>query len=136
MGPIWASAQYNIALAQESGDAAAVRAAFDRADLVVEQTFVNQRIANCQMEPRSGVASYDAQADSFTLISGNQGVHAPRMVLAESWGVPLEKSRFVGPDAGGGWGLRNNRYPEQAKSLWAARRVGRRGKGTKGRPEE
>ena len=86
--PIWPSAADNIALDQEFGDAAAVRAAFDAADLVVGQTFVNQRIANCQMEPRSGVASYDATADSYTLISGNQGVHAPRMVLAESWGVP------------------------------------------------
>ncbi len=45
----------NVALDQDFGDAAAVRAAFDAADLVVEQTFVNQRIANCQMEPRSGV---------------------------------------------------------------------------------
>ncbi len=53
---IWASAPDNIALDQEFGDAAAVRAAFDAADLVVEQTFRNQRIANAQMEPRSGVA--------------------------------------------------------------------------------
>ena len=66
--------------------------AFAKAELVVEQTFVNQRISNCQMEPRSGVGAYDKAADSYTLISGNQGVHAPRMVLAESWGVPLEKS--------------------------------------------
>ena len=28
-------------------------AAFAAADLVVEQTFRNQRIVNCQMEPRS-----------------------------------------------------------------------------------
>ena len=64
--------------------------------------------------------SYDAAADSYTLISGNQGVHAPRMVLAESFGLPLEKIRFVCPDVGGGFGLRNNLYPEQAAILWAA----------------
>ena len=29
------------------------------ADLVVEETFRNQRIVNAQMEPRSGVGSYD-----------------------------------------------------------------------------
>ena len=113
----------------------AVRAAFDAADLVVEQTFVNQRIVNCQMEPRSGVASYDAAADSYTLISGNQGVHAPRMVLAESFGLPLEKVRFVCPDVGGGFGLRNNLYPEQATILWAAKRVGRPVKWTNDRSE-
>jgi aerobic carbon-monoxide dehydrogenase large subunit len=134
--PIWpASCPDNVALDQEFGNAAAVRVAFDTADLVVEQTFVNQRIANCQMEPRSGVASYDATADSHTLISGNQGVHAPRMVLAESWGVPLEKIRFVCPDVGGGFGLRNNLYPEQASILWAARRFGRPVKWTNDRSE-
>ncbi len=133
--PIWPSAPDNVALDQEFGDAGAVRAAFDAADLVVEQTFVNQRIVNCQMEPRSGVASYDAAADSYTLISGNQGVHAPRMVLAESFGLPLEKVRFVCPDVGGGFGLRNNLYPEQATILWAAKRVGRPVKWTNDRSE-
>ena len=58
--PIWpSSAADNIALDQEFGDAAAVKAAFAAADLVVEETFRNQRIVNAQMEPRSGVASYD-----------------------------------------------------------------------------
>ena len=80
-------------------------------------------------------ASYDKAADSYTLISGNQGVHAPRMVLAESWGVPLEKIRFVCPDVGGGFGLRNNLYPEQATILWAAKRVGRPVKWTNDRSE-
>ncbi len=134
--PIWpASCPDNIALDQDFGDAAAVRAAFDAADLVVEQTFVNQRIVNCQMEPRSGVASYDAATESYMLISGNQGVHAPRMVLAESFGLPLEKVRFVCPDVGGGFGLRNNLYPEQAAILWAAKRVGRTVKWTNDRSE-
>jgi aerobic carbon-monoxide dehydrogenase large subunit len=132
---IWASAPDNIALDQEFGDAAAVGAAFDAADLVVEQTFRNQRIANAQMEPRSGVACYDAATQSYTLISGNQGVHAPRMVLAESFGLPLKKVRFVCPDVGGGFGLRNNLYPEQAAILWASKRVGRPVKWTNDRSE-
>jgi carbon-monoxide dehydrogenase large subunit len=132
---IWASAPDNIALDQEFGDAAVVRAAFAAADLVVEQTFRNQRIANAQMEPRSGVAAFDVATDSYTLISGNQGVHAPRMVLAESFGLPLEKVRFVCPDVGGGFGLRNNLYPEQAVILWASKRVGRPVKWTNDRSE-
>ena len=132
---IWASAPDNIALDQEFGDAAAVQAAFDAADLIVKQTFRNQRIANAQMEPRSGVAAYDAATESYTLISGNQGVHVPRMVLAESFGLPLEKVRFVCPDVGGGFGLRNNLYPEQAAILWASKCVGRPVKWTNDRSE-
>jgi carbon-monoxide dehydrogenase large subunit len=132
---IFASAPDNIALDQEFGDAAAVSAAFAAADLVVEQSFRNQRIANAQMEPRSGVASYDPATQSYTLISGNQGVHVPRMVLAESFGLPPEKVRFVCPDVGGGFGLRNNLYPEQAVILWASKRVGRPVKWTNDRSE-
>jgi carbon-monoxide dehydrogenase large subunit len=133
--PIWPAAADNVALDQEFGDAGAVAAAFAGADLVVEQTFRNQRIVNAQMEPRSGVASYDPATDSYTLISGNQGVHVPRMVLAESFGLPPEKIRLVCPDVGGGFGLRNNLYPEQAAILWAARRVGRPVKWTNDRSE-
>jgi carbon-monoxide dehydrogenase large subunit len=133
--PIWPAALDNVALDQEFGDVEAVQAAFASADLVVEQTFRNQRIVNAQMEPRSGVASHDPQSDSYTLISGNQGVHVPRLVLAESFGLPPEKVRFVCPDVGGGFGLRNNLYPEQAAILWAAKRVGRPVKWTNDRSE-
>ena len=134
--PIWPGpCSDNVALDESFGDGAAVRAAFNAADLVVEHTFVNQRIANCQMEPRSGVASYDVATESYTLISGNQGVHAPRMVLAESWGLPLDRIRFVCPDVGGGFGLRNNLYPEQTSILWAAKRIGRPVKWTNDRSE-
>jgi carbon-monoxide dehydrogenase large subunit len=134
--PIWPTASTdNVALDQEFGDAEAVKAAFAAADLVVEQTFRNQRIVNCQMEPRSGVAEYDADTGSYTIISGNQGVHVPRRVLAECFGVPEEKIRFVCPDVGGGFGLRNNLYPEQIAILWAAKRVGRPVKWTNDRSE-
>jgi carbon-monoxide dehydrogenase large subunit len=132
---IWPAAPDNVALDQEFGDAVAVQAAFASADLVVEQAFRNQRIVNCQMEPRSGVASYDASSETYTLISGSQGVHVPRGVLAESFGQPPEKVRFVCPDVGGGFGLRNNLYPEQAAILWAAKRIGRPVKWTNDRSE-
>ena len=134
--PIWPAASAdNVALDQDFGDAAAVEAAFAAADVVVEQTFRNQRIVNAQMEPRSGVASYDTATDSYTLISGNQGVHVPRRVLAECFGLPEEKIRLICPDVGGGFGLRNNLYPEQASILWAAKRVGRPVKWTNDRSE-
>jgi len=133
--PIWPSAADNVALDQEFGDRVAVDAAFVSADLVVEHTFRNQRIVNCQMEPRSGVATYDATTDSYTLISGNQGVHVPRLVLAEAFGLPEGKLRLICPDVGGGFGLRNNLYPEQAAILWAAKRIGRPVKWTNDRSE-
>ncbi len=134
--PIWPSSSAdNVALDQDFGDIAAVDAAFAAADLVVERTFRNQRIVNAQMEPRSGIASYEAATDSYTLISGNQGVHVPRRVLAECFGLPEEKLRLICPDVGGGFGLRNNLYPEQASIVWAAKRVNRPVKWTNDRSE-
>ena len=134
--PLWPqSCPDNVALDEEFGDAEKVKAAFAAADVVIEQKFVNQRIANCQMEPRSGVASYDPEKDLYTIISGNQGVHAPRLVLAEAFGMPLDKFRFVCPDVGGGFGLRNTLYPEQATIIWASKRVGRPIKWTNDRSE-
>jgi carbon-monoxide dehydrogenase large subunit len=134
--PIWPQeTPDNVALDQDFGDITAVQAAFAAADLVIEQTFRNQRIASAQMEPRSGVASYDPAADSYTLISGNQGVHVPRSALAECFGLPPEKLRLICPDVGGAFGLRTNLYPEQAAILWAARRVGRPVKWTNDRSE-
>ena len=134
--PIWpTSSADNIALDQDFGDAAAVDAAFAAANIVVERTFRNQRIVNAQMEPRSGVASYEAATESYTLISGNQGVHVPRRVLAECFDLPEDKIRLICPDVGGGFGLRNNLYPEQAAIVWAAKRVGRPVKWTNDRSE-
>ena len=133
--PIWQSAADNVALDQDFGDRDAVANAFASAELVVEHTFRNQRIVNAQMEPRSGVASYDPTSDSYTLMSGNQGVHVPRAVVAECFGVPETKLRFICPDVGGGFGLRNNLYPEQAAILWAAKRVGQPVKWTNDRSE-
>jgi carbon-monoxide dehydrogenase large subunit len=131
---IWPAAPDNVALDEEFGDRAEVQAVFAAADLVVEQAFRNQRIANAQMEPRSAIGTYDP-ADGYTLISGNQGVHRPRQVLAECFNLPPEKLRVICPDVGGGFGPRNNLYPEQAIVVWAARRVGRPVKWTSDRSE-
>ncbi len=132
---LWPLAPDNIALDEDFGEPDAVANAFASAELVVEHTFRNQRIVNAQMEPRSGIASYDPASDSYTLMSGNQGVHVPRAVVAECFGVPEAQFRFVCPDVGGGFGLRNNLYPEQAAILWAAKRVGRPVKWTNDRSE-
>jgi carbon-monoxide dehydrogenase large subunit len=132
---IWPAAPDNVALDEEFGDRDAVAVTFSSADLVVELSVRNQRIVNAQMEPRSAIASYDPASDSYTVISGGQGPHRPRQVLAESFSIPEAKLRFINPDTGGGFGPRNNLYPEQAAVAWAAHRVGRPVKWTSDRTE-
>ena len=132
---LWAAAPDNIGAEAEFGDSAAVRAAFERADVIVAGSFRNQRVVNAQMEPRSAIGLYDAAQDLLTLVSGNQGVHHVRLALAQCFKLPPDRIRVICPDVGGGFGPRTNTYPEQVAVLFAARRLGRPVKWTSDRSE-
>jgi len=117
------------------GDEPATRAAIAKAPTVIRREFVNQRIANCQMEPRAAIGDYDAATSRYTLISGSQGVVRQRQALAGALNRPLEQVRVICPDVGGGFGPRTMLYPEQAVVVWAAARLGRPVKWTGDRSE-
>jgi carbon-monoxide dehydrogenase large subunit len=125
----------NIGLDNAFGDRAAVEVALGSAHLVVEETIRNQRTASAFMEPRAAIASYDAAADAYQLISGCQGVHRLRQPLAVALKVAPERIHVICPDVGGAFGSRFNIYPEQVAVAWAARRVGRPVKWTGDRSE-
>ena len=103
------------------GDAAATQAALGRATLVVRREFSIQRVANCQMEPRSAQGTYGA--DGFTLLTGCQGPVLLRHLLTKVLGG--EEVRVVTRDVGGAFGPRTYLQPEQITVLWAAKRLGR-----------
>jgi aerobic carbon-monoxide dehydrogenase large subunit len=115
----------NIALDARFGNLHETERAFAQAALVVERLFANQRIANCQMEPRGSIGCYDPADDSYTLIAGSQGVVRQRAALSAALAVPPGKVRVISPDVGGGFGPRTSLYPESVLVAWAARRVGR-----------
>jgi carbon-monoxide dehydrogenase large subunit len=122
---LWPGAPDNVALDQEIGDRAAVEAAMSGAHLVVAQSIRNQRSASAFLEPRAAIGSFDKADNSYTLISGCQGVHRIRQPLALCLAVPPESVRVICPDVGGAFGSRTNLYPEQVVVAWAARRLGR-----------
>ncbi len=125
----------NLCVSAEFGDAEAARNALGRAAHVVRCEFVNNRVANCQMEPRSAIGDYDGSTGTCTLISGNQGVVRLQATLAAALRMPAERVRVISPDVGGAFGLRNNLYPEQVVVAWAAKRIGRPVKWTGERSE-
>ncbi|TMG76425.1 MAG: xanthine dehydrogenase family protein molybdopterin-binding subunit [Betaproteobacteria bacterium] len=132
---LWDEAPGNLCVSAEFGDAGAARDALARAAHVVRREFVNNRVANCQMEPRSAIGDYDRSTGTCTLVSGNQGVVRLRATLAAALKLPAERVRVVSPDVGGAFGLRNNLYPEQVVVAWAAKRIGRPVKWTGERSE-
>lgn len=109
----------------ETGDAAAVEAAFARAAHITRQRITSARVVPSPMEPRACLVAFDAASDSYTIHSCVQGVNMLRMQL---WGytrVPEDKLHIVARDVGGGFGARSMAYPEYCALMLAARASGR-----------
>ena len=123
--PVWEDNPRNVTFDREQGDRGATDAAFAAAAHVVEVTLANNRVTPVFLEPRSAVASYDAENDSWTLTLGCQTAHGMRGSLASMLGIEPERLRVVVPDTGGGFGARGTPYPEFALLLAAAQRTGR-----------
>jgi carbon-monoxide dehydrogenase large subunit len=123
---LWADAPGNVALDWADGDAAAVASAFGRAVHVARVRLIDTRLAPSAMEPRAAIASFDAQADRYTLTAATQGVAVVRKVLAEGvFNVPADRIRIVTHDVGGGFGMKVQAYADYAALMIAARKVGR-----------
>ncbi len=103
----------------------AVDDAFATAAHVARISLLNQRIAAVSMEPRVATASYDAQAGSYTLRCGTQGVNGIRMQTAMAMKLGPDKLRVLTDDVGGGFGMKASGYPEYPALLLAAKQVGR-----------
>jgi carbon-monoxide dehydrogenase large subunit len=111
----------NLCAAAAFGNPTETEAALSGAALVLERDFVNQRIANAQMEPRSVIASYDPSTKRYMMIAGSQGAVRQRDTLAAALGVTVDKVDVICPDVGGGFGPRTNLSPEQPMLALAAR---------------
>ena len=113
------------------GDAAATEAALARAACVVRHEFPIQRVANCQLEPRSALGVHGT--DGYTLFTGCQGAVLLRHLLTKVLGS--DQVRVVTRDVGGAFGPRTYLQPEQITVLWAAKRLGRPVRWTSSRSE-
>jgi aerobic carbon-monoxide dehydrogenase large subunit len=123
---VWQPVANNTCFTLRMGDAAATARAFADAFHRVELTLVNNRVTACAMEPRGAIGHYDAGDDSFVLYSSTQNPHRIRETLAQSvFHIPEAKLRIVGPDVGGGFGMKGDTYPEEALVLLASQVAGR-----------
>ena len=123
---LWDQAPGNLAFHVQRGDAEAVAQAMGRAAHVVEVEVMNNRIIVSPLEPRAGIARYDAANDTMDLELTGQSVHGIRRQLAEFiFRMPPEHIRLHAPDVGGGFGMKNFLYPEWILLLFAARALRR-----------
>ena len=108
-----------------SGDAAAVEAAFAAAAHRVRLCLVNNRVMAAPLETRGALAAWDARERRFTVVVPTQGGTPVQEALARALGVASADVRVQTPDVGGGFGMKNGAFPEQALLAAAARRLGR-----------
>lgn len=123
---VWDDLPSNLALDWETGNKAAVDAAFAGAAHVARLDLVNNRVIVAALEPRGATAEYDAVQGRYTLYTPTGGGTVIQMELAEKGlMVPAATVRVVTPEVGGGFGIKNYIYAEQVAVCWAAKRIGR-----------
>jgi carbon-monoxide dehydrogenase large subunit len=106
----------------EGGD---VKGAFAKADKVVKQRMVNQRLIPMAMEPRGVVAQYDAGEPRLNIWTSTQIPHLARTQIGAMLGVPETAVHLIAPEVGGGFGSKLNVYAEEALCAHAAMKVGK-----------
>jgi aerobic carbon-monoxide dehydrogenase large subunit len=123
---LWPAAPNNISIQWQSSDPQAVDAAFASAAHVTQLRLVNSRVFANPIEPRAGIAQYDASTDRFTWITPSQGVrYMVRVLCDQVFKIPEEKMHVLTYDVGGAFGSKEQPYPEDIALLHAARWLGR-----------
>ena len=119
----------------ETGDAAAVTAAFARAARVVKLDLHNQRVVGNPMEPKACLVRHDPATGEYFVHACTQGTAGMRGQLVAATGIADDRIHIVAEDVGGGFGVRFNAYPEYCALMLAARAAGRPVKWTGTRSE-
>jgi carbon-monoxide dehydrogenase large subunit len=101
-----------------------IDAAFERADVVVKERYIQQRVIPSAIETRAVVVEPERRG-GFTIYTSTQVPHFVKELLAVICGIPEQKLRVVAPDVGGGFGSKLNVYPEEVLALALARKLHR-----------
>jgi len=122
---VWDEAPDNICFVELIGDKSATDAAFARADHVVKQKFVINRVTAASMEPRGAVGDYNAADGRYTIYTAIQRPHPTRADFAKMMRIPESKIRIVTGDTGGSFGMKSPIFNEMPLVLLASRLTGR-----------
>jgi aerobic carbon-monoxide dehydrogenase large subunit len=105
-------------------DDSAIDEAFAKADVVISQRMVNQRLAPTPIEPRGVVAHYEMGKGTMTIWSSTQNPHILRTFIAALTGLGQDQVRAIAPEVGGGFGCKINIYGEEYVAAAISKRLG------------
>jgi carbon-monoxide dehydrogenase large subunit len=121
------NAPNNVVFEWAVGDKAGTDAAFEKAQVVVRQRLVNQRLIPNAMEVRGDIGRYDPGTDEYTIWMSSQTPHIQRLLLAAFvTGIPEQKIRCISPDVGGAFGSKIFCYADMALVMLASKTLGGR----------
>jgi carbon-monoxide dehydrogenase large subunit len=110
-------------------------AAAKKAEVVVKQRFVNQRLIPNAMETRGVVADYNSGTNQITIWTSTQIPHLIRLLFAAITGHPEQLVRVIAPEVGGAFGSKLYLYAEEIITGMISKNLGRPVKWTEGRQE-
>jgi aerobic carbon-monoxide dehydrogenase large subunit len=112
-----------------------VEAAFRDAARVIEVEVKIGRHSGVPLETRGLVADYDAGSDHLVIWGATKVPHFNRRVLSQMLDMPLSRISMKKSDAGGGFGVRGEFYPEDFLVPYLSRKTRRPVKWTEDRQE-
>jgi aerobic carbon-monoxide dehydrogenase large subunit len=105
----------------EAGD----QSVFDTAPVRARVRLVNQRLIPSSMEGRGVLAQWSPATRDLTVWTSTQIPHLVRLQLCRVLDLPEHKVRVIAPDVGGGFGAKQNFYPEEMLTASLAVRLQR-----------
>jgi carbon-monoxide dehydrogenase large subunit len=121
---IHAAMETNVAmrLSQRAGD---MEGAWARADHVIQQRYVVQRVVPAPLETRGILAQYQPQDDLLTVWNATQAPHRVKHFLVHLLQRPAQTVRVIAPDVGGSFGVKDCLFPEDVLIPYLAIRLRR-----------
>ncbi len=110
-------------------------AAFAEASHVIRARLYSHRYSGFPLEPRGCIASYDRAEQRLTLHTSTQAPNQVRTAVAGCLGVGENDIRVRAKDVGGGFGVKDQVYPEEVVVSYIARRLKKPIKWIEGRTE-
>ena len=102
----------NVCFAREL-DTGEVDAAFENADVVVEETYEFGRHTGVTLEGRSLLADYNAAENSLTVYHSTQAPHMMQDIISRHLEIPEGNVRVIAKDVGGSYGIKVHVYPDE-----------------------
>ncbi len=87
--------------------------AWNKADVVVEETYHFARHTGACLEARAILADYNAAEHSLTVYQSTQAPHMMQDIFSRHLNIPEANVRVVAKDVGGSYGIKVHVYPDE-----------------------